>query len=86
MANGVTVVPDVLANAGGVVVSFFEWVQNMQHFAWDLETVRTRADEHMEVATRNVVEHAEARACSLRDAAYEISVARVKDALMAAGI
>lgn len=84
--RGVTVVPDVLANSGGVVVSFFEWVQNMQHFAWDLDTVRTRAEDRLVAATTRVAEHAGLRGCSLRDAAYEISVEKVKDALLAAGI
>lgn len=85
-ARSITVVPDLLANAGGVIVSFFEWVQNMQHFAWDLETVRTRSEERLVKATTQVVEHARARACTLREAAYEIAVERVKDALLAAGI
>lgn len=85
-SNEIVVIPDVLANAGGVVVSFFEWVQNMQHFAWDLETVRSRAEDRLVAATNGVVERAESRSCSLRDAAYEIAVSRVRDALVASGI
>ncbi len=85
-SKGVVVVPDVLANSGGVLVSFFEWVQNMQHFAWDLNKVRTRAEDRLVAATTEVVERAGSRQCSLRDAAYDIAVSRVKDALLASGI
>lgn len=84
--RGVTVIPDVLANSGGVIVSFFEWVQNMQHFAWDLATVRSRTEDRLVAATTQVIEHADTRDGSLRDAAYEISVERLKEALLAAGI
>ncbi|MEZ5238964.1 MAG: Glu/Leu/Phe/Val dehydrogenase [Microthrixaceae bacterium] len=84
--RGVTIIPDVLANSGGVLVSFFEWVQNMQHLAWDLETVRSRAEKRLVSTTREVVERAGSSGCSLRDAGYEIAVQRVKEALVAAGI
>ena len=84
--GGVAVIPDLLANAGGVLVSFFEWVQNMPHFAWDLETVRSRAEERLVKATRDILDYSDEHHCSLRDAAYEIAVERVKDALLAAGI
>ena len=85
-AKGVVILPDILASAGGVVVSFFEWAQNMQHFAWDLDTVRERADERLAAATRSTAARAVARDCSLRDAAYEIAVDRVLTALRASGI
>jgi glutamate dehydrogenase (NAD(P)+) len=84
--QGVTVVPDLLANAGGVIVSFFEWVQNMQHFAWDLETVHRRAEQRLVKATDLVVDRAETGGINLRRAAYEIAIERVKDALLASGI
>lgn len=85
-ARGVTIVPDVLANAGGVLVSYFEWVQNLQHLPWDLPTVRSRADERLAQTTRLVTERAAKNNASLRDAAYDIAVERVRAALLAAGI
>jgi glutamate dehydrogenase (NAD(P)+) len=84
--RGVTVIPDVLANSGGVLVSYFEWVQNLQHLPWDLATVRSRADECLTQATRAVTTRAAERTTSLRAAAYEIAVDRVKAALVASGI
>lgn len=84
--RGVTVIPDVLANAGGVLVSFFEWVQNMQHVSWDLASIRDRADERLVLTTETVVHRSEENGRSLRAAAYEISVERVCNALLAAGI
>lgn len=85
-ARGVTVIPDVLANAGGVLVSYYEWVQNLQHMPWDLETVRARADERLIRTTRLVADTAAERTLSLRASAYEIAIGRVKEALLAAGI
>ncbi len=64
--NGVTVIPDVLANSGGVVVSSIECVQNMQHFAWDLATVQARAEKRLVAATEQVVDHSASTGCSLR--------------------
>jgi glutamate dehydrogenase (NAD(P)+) len=85
-ARGVTIVPDVLANAGGVLVSYFEWVQNLQHLPWDLETVRSRADERLIATTNLVAQRAAERSSTLRAAAYEIAVERVRAALVASGI
>ena len=83
--RGVTVLPDILANAGGVIVSYYEWVQNLQRFAWSLETVQSRAAARLESATRAVFDLAGEQACSAREAAYLIAVERVKDAVFAAG-
>ena len=79
-------IPDVLANTGGVLVSYYEWVQNLQHMPWDLETVRARADERLIRTTRLVAETAAERRLSMRASAYEIAIGRVKEALLAAGI
>ena len=79
--NGSTVLPDILANAGGVVVSYFEWAQNIQGLRWSLERVNEELERIMVKATQAVVQTAQTRGCSLREAAYIISVDRVASAV-----
>jgi glutamate dehydrogenase (NAD(P)+) len=79
--KGVIVVPDVLANAGGVVVSYFEWVQNLQHLSWDEHEVNNKLGASMRRAYRQVEERAKrGKAVSLRVAAYELAIERVLEA------
>lgn len=78
--RGITVVPDILANAGGVTVSYFEWVQNLQQFAWPLDDINDRLALQLARAYDNVRAVAEETACTLRDAAYVIGVSRVAEA------
>jgi glutamate dehydrogenase (NAD(P)+) len=79
------VIPDVMANAGGVVVSYFEWVQNMQHLRWDEEDVNERLRKIMRRAYRDVKDKAEDRDIPLRPAAYEVGIERVLDAARTRG-
>jgi glutamate dehydrogenase (NAD(P)+) len=78
--NGVFVLPDFLANAGGVTVSYFEQVQNAYNYYWNLETVYSRLDEKMTKAFNDVYAMHEKHKVNMRDAAYLVSVSRVAEA------
>lgn len=78
--NGVYVIPDVLANAGGVVASYFEWVQNMQHFRWSEREVNDKLGTVMRRAYRDVAGRAKEEQVSLRDSAYLVGIERVVEA------
>jgi glutamate dehydrogenase (NAD(P)+) len=84
--NDVLVVPDILANAGGVTVSYFEWVQNRQHFKWDLVRVRTELERIMLDSFDKVWKIAEERKIPLRTAAYVLGIGRVARATTLGGI
>ena len=75
----VTVIPDILANAGGVAVSYFEWYQNMHEEAWDKEDVFEKLKEKMDTATRAVYDASKEYSVSLRDAAYIVALKRLAE-------
>jgi glutamate dehydrogenase (NAD(P)+) len=83
--NGTVVLPDFLANAGGVTVSYFEQVQNASNYSWDLATVHQRLDEKMTRAFAAVWQMSQRHEVDLRQAAYLISVSRVAEACRARG-
>lgn len=75
--RGVMVVPDILANAGGVIVSYFEWLQNINSEKWDLKTVNQKLDELLVAATKDVFERSREDGTSLKQAAFCIAIERL---------
>ena len=84
--NGIAVVPDVLANGGGVVVSYFEWVQGLQEYFWKEAEVNAKLNEIVSKAFEETWRTAETRSMSLRLAAYGLAVERVAEATVTRGI
>jgi glutamate dehydrogenase (NAD(P)+) len=85
-ARGVFVVPDILANAGGVTVSYFEWVQDLQRFFWTEEEVNSRLITLMQRAFRDVLSFAQQQKSNLRTAALMRGIDRVKEAKRRRGV
>ena len=75
--RGVTIIPDILANAGGVTASYFEWVQNIQQFRWDRERVNQELHKVMTRSTNDVIEAAAHYSTDLRTAAFVLAIKRV---------
>lgn len=75
--RGIAVIPDIYANAGGVTVSYFEWVQNIQQFAWDEARVRRELETIMRPAYAKIAEVGRARGVDLRTAAFIVAIERV---------
>ena len=84
--NGVFVVPDILANAGGVVVSYFEWVQGLQAFFWSEDEVNRQLQTVMDNAFHEVLEMSRHEKVDMRNAAYMLAIKRIATAMEARGI
>jgi glutamate dehydrogenase (NAD(P)+) len=84
--KGILVLPDVLANAGGVVVSYFEWVQGLQEYFWKEDEVNAKLKEIVDKAFEETWQVHEARGVSMRLASYGLAVQRVAEATMTRGL
>ncbi len=84
-AKRIMILPDILANAGGVTVSYFEWVQNRQHYRWSLDRVRQELDRTLSEAFESVWQQSATHSVSLRTAAFMLAIARVQRATELSG-
>jgi glutamate dehydrogenase (NAD(P)+) len=83
---GVIVIPDIVANAGGVIASYFEWVQDLQSFFWAEDEINKRLETLMTEALRGAWDESEKRGVSMRMGAYVLAVDRVAEAMRERGI
>jgi glutamate dehydrogenase (NAD(P)+) len=81
VGSGKNVIPDILANAGGVVASYFEWAQNIQVFNWELERVNRELDKKMNEAYDVTKAQVDKNGGSMRDAAFDVAAQRVAETI-----
>ncbi|NCC67822.1 MAG: glutamate dehydrogenase, partial [Clostridia bacterium] len=83
---GITVVPDILANSGGVIVSYFEWVQNIQNLMWDKEEIYRMLEKLMKKAFISVWSEAQENSTTLRMGAYILALRKITTAVKIRGV
>jgi glutamate dehydrogenase/leucine dehydrogenase len=81
--RGIIVIPDILANAGGVIVSYLEWIQNLQNEHWDEDIVNKKLKDYLVVATKDIYRRAKKDRTSLKDAAFAVAIERILKAKQA---
>ena len=84
--KGVTIIPDILANGGGVIVSYFEWVQDMSSYFWSEEEVYSKLKTVISTAFEKVWDFSQQRKLDLRTSAWGVSVGRVEKAMLLRGL
>lgn len=76
--SGRTIIPDIVANAGGVIVSYYEWLQNKDGVSWSVDKVRSELDRTLTEATSEMILYADKNKISLKQAAFEIAIERLR--------
>jgi glutamate dehydrogenase (NAD(P)+) len=84
--RGVFIIPDILCNAGGVIVSYFEWVQGLQHFFWDIDEINKKLHDILFDAFKRVLHNAEEYKIDMKKAAFLASLQRLEGAMKLRGM